>query len=153
MEWRNNEDWRNIKQWIAAMSKTQPNCIIECEIKYSDMSAARATRRQVWSFIYIYIYIYIYICSVEYTYFENPSCQAARFWISDRISTRCIFYCEICSTDYSVPIPVSLYLIVDALPCLSVDRPSLLQEYLKRDPQIAWSRQARWWKLVEFFSS
>lgn len=33
------------------MSKTQPNCVIESEIKYDDISAARATRRQVWSFV------------------------------------------------------------------------------------------------------
>jgi len=37
--------------------------------------------------------------------------------------------------------------------CLSVDQLNLLRKYLKRDPQIARSRQAKCWKLVEFFSS
>jgi len=37
--------------------------------------------------------------------------------------------------------------------CLSVDRLSLLRRYLKRDPQIVRSRQAKCWKLVECFST
>jgi len=37
--------------------------------------------------------------------------------------------------------------------CISVDRISLLQKYLERDPQIVRSRQAKCWKLVECFSS
>jgi len=37
--------------------------------------------------------------------------------------------------------------------CITVDRLSLLRKYLKRDPKIVRSRQAKFWKLVECFSS